>query len=168
MTRRTALAGLVAGTLSIAAGYGSAFLPGPPPGWAAWALGIGSSAVMVASMALGAVREGKGVGRLAWSFAFVFVVLAGGFCTVMLLPPETPASPLFVGLPLRAAIVLIGIGLLPLLVLPVAYALTFDEMTLSEDDLERVRAAAKALQAGADASRHPHANAATSVAQEAR
>ena len=34
MTRRTALAGLLAGTLAIAAGYGSAFLPGPPPAWA--------------------------------------------------------------------------------------------------------------------------------------
>ncbi|HYH80637.1 MAG TPA: hypothetical protein VEX86_12610 [Longimicrobium sp.] len=168
MTRRTALAGLLAGTLAIAAAYGSAFLPGPPPGWAAWALGIGSATVMVASMALGAVREGKGVGRLKWSFAFVFVVLAGGFCAVMALPAETAASPLFLGLPLRAAIVLIGIGLLPLLVLPVAYALTFDDMTLSEDDLERVRAAAKALRAGAGTPPHADANAAPPVPAEAR
>ena len=58
MTRRTALAGLLAGTLMLAAGYGSAFLPGPPPAWAAWALATGSSLVMVASMALGAAREG--------------------------------------------------------------------------------------------------------------
>ena len=145
MTRRTALAGLLAGTLMIAAGYGSAFLPGPPPAWAAWALGTGSSLVMVASMALGAVRPGKGVGSLKWAFAFVFVVLAGGFAAVMLLPAEAPGAPLYFGLPLRAAIILVGIGLLPLLVLPVAYALTFDEMTLSEDDLARVRAAALAL-----------------------
>jgi hypothetical protein len=145
MTRRTALAGLLAGTLMIAAGYGSAFLAGPPPAWAAWALGTGSSLVMVASMALGAVRPGKGVGGLKWAFAFVFVVLAGGFAAVMLLPAEAPGAPLYFGLPLRAAIILVGIGLLPLLVLPVAYALTFDEMTLSEDDLARVRAAALAL-----------------------
>ena len=145
MTRRTALAGLLAGTLMNAAGYGSAFLPGPPPAWAAWALGTGSSLVMVASMALGAVRPGKGIGRLKWAFAFVFVVLAGGFAAVMLLPAEAPGAPLYFGLPLRAAIILVGIGLLPLLVLPVAYALTFDEMTLSEDDLARVRAAALAL-----------------------
>jgi len=45
--------------------------------------------------------------------------------------------------------VLIGIGLLPLLVLPLAYALTFDEMTLSEADLARVRDAARALAPGA-------------------
>jgi hypothetical protein len=151
MNRRTALAGLLAGTLMLAAGYGSAFLPGPPPAWAAWALGTGSSLVMVASMALGAVRPGQGVGRLKWAFAFVFVVLAGGFAAVMLLPAEAPGAPLYFGLPLRAAIILIGIGLLPLLVLPVAYALTFDEMTLSEDDLARVRAAALALRPAAPA-----------------
>lgn len=147
MTRRISLAALLAGTLAITAAYGSAFLAGPPPAWAAWALGIGTSVVMVASMALGAARQGRGIGRLKWPFAFVFLVLAGGFSAVMVLPDEAPGAPLFLGLPLRAAIVLIGIGLLPLLVLPVAYALTFDDMTLGEDDLARVRAAAKALQA---------------------
>ena len=145
MTRRLALAALLAGTVAIAAAYASAFLAGPPPAWAAWALAIGTAVVMVAAMALGAVRQGKGIGRLKWPFAFVFIVLAGGFCAVMVLPQEAPGAPLFLGLPLRAAIVLIGIGLLPLLVLPVAYALTFDDMTLGEDDLARVRAAAQAL-----------------------
>jgi hypothetical protein len=155
MTRRTSLAALVAGTLAIAAAYGSAFLPGDPPAWAAWALGTGQAVVMVAAMALGAARPGRGVGRLKWPFAFVFLVLAGGFGAVMVLPPETPGSPLFLGLPLRAAIVLLGIGILPLLVLPVAYALTFDEMTLGEDDLARVRAAARALREGPAAAHTP-------------
>jgi hypothetical protein len=152
MTRRTALAALLAGTLLIAAGYGSAFLPGDPPAWAAWALGVGNALVMVAAMALGAARRGKGIGRLALPFAFVFLVLAGGFGAVMVLPEETVASPLYFGLPLRAAIVLIGVGLLPLLVLPLAYAMTFDEMTLGEDDLARVRAAALELRARAETS----------------
>jgi hypothetical protein len=151
MTQRTSLAALLAGTLAIAAAYGSAFLPGPPPAWAAWALGTGTAVVMVASMALGAARRGGGIGRLKWPFAFVFLVLAGGFGAVMALPGEAPGAPLFLGLPLRAAIVLVGIGILPLLVLPVAYAVTFDEMTLGEDDLERVRAAARALRSGAAA-----------------
>ncbi|HEX9938454.1 MAG TPA: hypothetical protein VGB15_15060 [Longimicrobium sp.] len=166
MTRRLALAALVAGTLAIAAAYGSAFLAGPPPAWAAWALGVGSSVVMVASMALGAVRQEKGIGRLKWPFAFVFIVLAGGFSAVMVLPDEAPGAPLFLGLPLRAAIVLIGIGLLPLLVLPVAYALTFDDMTLGEDDLARVRAAAKALREQA-AAPQPTETPATPVPAEA-
>jgi hypothetical protein len=36
-------------------------------------------------------------------------------------------------------VVLFGIGFLPLLVAPVAYALTFEEQTLRPGDLERVR-----------------------------
>jgi len=55
------------------------------------------------------------------------------------MPPETATSPLWLGLPFRAAVVLYGIGILPLFVLPFAYALTFESLTLSEADLERVR-----------------------------
>ena len=51
---------------------------------------------------------------------------------------------------------LLGIGLLPLLVLPIAYALTFDDMTLSEADLERVREAARAWQAAQPPARAAH------------
>lgn len=144
MTRRTALLALLLGTLAIAAAYASAFLPGPAPAWSAWAMGMGTAVVMVASMALGAIRS-RGLGRLKLPFAFVFLILAGGFAAALALPAEAPGDPLFLGLPARAAIVLIGIGLVPLLVLPVAYALTFDEMTLGEDDLARVRAAAREL-----------------------
>jgi type II secretory pathway component PulM len=64
-----------------------------------------------------------------------------------------PADPtLFLGLPPRAAVVLLGIGLLPLLVLPIAYALTFDEMTLNEADWEKIREAARVYQASQSAS----------------
>ena len=138
MARRYSLFALLAGTLAIAAGYASAFLPGDPPGWSAWAMGMGTAVVMVASMALGAARGGR-IGRLKLPFALVFLILAGGFAAALALPPETAESPLFLGLPPRAAVVLLGIGLLPLLIMPVAYALTFDEMTLSEEDLARVR-----------------------------
>ena len=162
MARRYSLAALLGGTLLIAAAYASTLLPGGPPAWSAWAMGIGTATVMVASMALGAARKG-GVGRLKLPFAFTFLVLAGGFCAVLALPPEPVGAPLYLGLPLRAAIVLVGIGLLPLFVLPVAYALTFDEMTLSQEDLERVRAAALRLRAGDAAPRSAPAPAAQEV-----
>ncbi len=167
MSKRSALAGLVLSTLLIAAGYASAFLPGDPPRWAPWALAMGTSAIMVASMALGAVRRG-GVGRLALPFAATFLVLAGGFAAALVLPPTDPADPtLWLGLPPAAAIVLYGIGLLPLLFLPLAYALTFDEMTLSEADLARVREAARALApaAAVEAAPAPAAPAGVEVAR---
>ena len=43
--------------------------------------------------------------------------------------------------PLRSTIVLLGIAIVPILVMPFAWALTFDSSMLSEDDLLRLRAA---------------------------
>ena len=156
MARRNSLLALFAGTLAIAAAYAGAFLPGDPPGWAAWALALGTATVMVSASALGAVRADRGLGRLKLPFALAFFIVAGGFALVLSMPGVDAADPaLFLGLPPRAAVVLLGIGLLPLLVMPVAYALTFDDMTLSESDLARVREAARAWQAGQAAAAHP-------------
>jgi hypothetical protein len=153
MARRNSLLALLAGTLAIAAAYASAFLPGDPPGWAAWALAFGAATVMVSAAALGAARVDRGLGRLTLPLAITFLIVAGGFALVLSMPDADPANPtLFLGLPARAAVVLLGIGLLPLLVLPLSYALTFDNMTLSEADLERVRAGARAWHAAQVAS----------------
>jgi hypothetical protein len=81
-----------------------------------------------------------GIGPLKYPFAFVVAVLAIGFCAALALPAtEGPLSKLWLGLPARAAIVIYGIGLLPIIVLPVAYALTFETQTLNAEDVERVR-----------------------------
>lgn len=162
MHRRIPLLAFFAGTLACAAAYGSAFLPGPPTAWAPWALGMGTATVMVAASALGAARAGRGLGRLRVPLALVFLILAGGFAVALRVPPPDPANPvLFLGLPAGAAVVLLGIGLLPLLVLPVAYALTFEATTLSAADLERVRRAGAEFRAArAAASRPPRPSAA--------
>ncbi len=159
MARRNSLLALLAGTLAIAAAYASAFLPGDPPGWAAWALAMGTATVMVSAGALGASRVDRGLGRLKLPFAIVFLIVAGGFALVLSMPGVDPANPaLFLGLPPRAAVVLLGIGLLPLLVMPVAYALTFDDMTLNESDWERVREAARVYQAAQAGTPAAHAD----------
>lgn len=146
--QRAALAVIFLATAAIGVAYAAAWLPGGAPEWTAWLLVIGTAAVLTAAMALGAQKAGR-VGRLGWVFAFVFLVIAGGFGAALLLPPADPADPaLWLGLPPRAAIILYGIGVLPFFVVPVAYALTFDERTLSEADLERVRRAARELREG--------------------
>jgi hypothetical protein len=143
-TRRAALAALVAGILAIATGYGAAFIPGGPPTWAPWLLALGIPVALGAIMILGAARGQMGVGRLKYPFAFVVAVLAIGFCAALALPAtESPLSRLWLGLPARAAIVIYGIGLLPIIVLPVAYALTFETQTLNAEDVERVRKLAR-------------------------
>jgi hypothetical protein len=143
-TRRAALVALFSGMLAIAIGYSGAFLPEGTPAWAPWLLALGIPVALGAIMILGAARGRMGIGPLKYPFAFVVAVLAIGFCAALALPAtESPLSELWLGLPARAAIVIYGIGLLPIIVLPVAYALTFETQTLSAEDVERVRELAR-------------------------
>jgi hypothetical protein len=144
--KRAALATIALSSLTIAAGYASVFLPGGTPAWAPWTFVLGIACLLLGVMTLGAARTGRGIGRLVLPFAFIWLVLVGGFGLVLLLPPADSANPvLWVGLPAGAAVVLYGIGLFPVLILPLGYALTFDAITLNETDLERVRAAGRAF-----------------------
>ena len=94
-----------------------------------------------------------GIGPLKYPFAFVVAVLAIGFCAALAIPAtEGPVSKLWLGLPARAAIVIYGIGLLPIIVLPVAYALTFDTQTLNAEDVARVRELARENKARSEGS----------------
>ena len=136
---RGALVGLVAAVAAAGAAYGAVLLPGPTPGWAPWLLALGGVASILSLMALGAARDRR-LGRLLPVFVVAALVVGGGFAALLVLPPAGPGDPLLLGLPLRAAILLYGVGLLPTILIPVAYALTF-EQTLTDDDLERVRRA---------------------------
>ena len=150
-TRRAALAVLILSIGAIAVAYASAFQPSGPPIWAAWLLALGIPLSIGAIMILGAARGNHGVGSLKGPFAFVIVVLAAGFCAALLMPAtESANSALWLGLPARAAIVIYGVGLLPTIVLPIAYALTFETQTLRTEDLEQIRALARRSAAAND------------------
>jgi uncharacterized membrane protein len=145
MQRRAALFGLTVSTAAIVAAYGSAFLPAGATRISALLMIFGIATMAISIMALGSVRHGEKLGILAYVFAVVFIVLLAGFSLALLMPDaDDAATQLFLGLPPRAAIVVYGIGILPVLVLPLAYAWTFEKRTLTEADLERVREAAKA------------------------
>ena len=147
--KRVALAAIFLSTCLIGAAYASVLLLGRAPAWAPWSFMIGTATVMLATIVLGAARRGGGVGRLALPFALIYALLLAGFGAVLALPPEAGAdTPLWLGLPRRAAIVLYGIGILPLFLLPLAYAFTFESMTLREEDLTRIAAARRAGEAG--------------------
>lgn len=150
--RRFALFGLVISTASIVLAYLLAFMPGGAGNAAALLMVFGIATMAVSLMTLGAVRAGEKLGILGFAFVFVFTVLMGGFALALLLPDaDGAATRLFFGLPPRAAIVIYGIGLLPVLVLPLIYALTFEQRTLTEEDLERVRQAAAAVHSASNA-----------------
>ena len=145
MLKQVAIGGFAAATLGVACVYASAFLPGGPPSIAIPLLIVSIATMMVATMVIGAAR-GDSIGRLAVPLAFTWIVMVAGFLAAYWLPADTAANPsLFLGLPRRAAIVLYGVGLLPLIAIPFAYAFTFDDATLSDADLERLRGEAHAI-----------------------
>ena len=139
-TRTVALTALCVAIAVIAIGYAAAFRQSGTPVWAPWLLALGIPVSLGAIMVLGAARGQKGIGSLKLPFLFVVAVLAIGFCAALAMPAtEGPLAKLWLGLPARAAVAIYGVGLLPIVVLPVAYALTFDTQTLSAEDVERVR-----------------------------
>lgn len=140
LARRTTVVVLFLSVAAIALGYAGAFARNGPSPWSAWMVAIAVPIAIVAIMILGAIRGQAGIGRLKIPFVFVALILIVGFIAALALPAtESATSKLWLGLPLRAAIVIYGIGLLPIVVLPVAYALTFETQTLSAEDVERVR-----------------------------
>ena len=69
MTKSIAIVVLLVSTLLIGAAYAAALIAGSVPSWTPWALMIGTSTVMLATMVLGASRNGRGIGKLAGPFA---------------------------------------------------------------------------------------------------
>jgi hypothetical protein len=69
----------------------------------------------------------------------LFVVLLLGFGLPMVLAPEAAAGPLFLGLPVRTAIEVYGIGLLPALFLPLVFAAGFRDRGLDQASLDQLR-----------------------------
>jgi hypothetical protein len=140
-----ALSGVVLGTLGIGAAYATAFFPHTVGAAGPYLMAVAVPVCMVATMTLGAVRGSRGLGGLGWPILLLFVLMCtlvgGSFLLALQLPPDTVAGPYWLGLPRRAAVVVYGVGILPLFVLPLAYAFTFDALTLSDADLARVRAA---------------------------
>ncbi len=140
ITKRVARFALTAALIAIAVAYASAFKSGGAPGWAPWLLAIGIPVALVGVMVMGAARGRSGIKKLLIPFTFIGILLTLGFCLALGLPADESArSSLLFGLPLRAAIIIYGVGLIPIVILPVAYALTFETQTLSSDDLEKVR-----------------------------
>lgn len=141
MTTRFAISALVLSCAAVAGAYLLAFMPGGAPPLAAWCLSLGSAGALASAMALGAMRRGRLPRAARIACAVTFATVAGAFAAALLLPGD--GDRLWLGLPLRAAIIIYGIGVVPLLVLPWAYAASFDADTLNDADLDRLRALSK-------------------------
>ena len=139
---------LAASCCLVAAAYLAMFITSAAPSWAPLALAVGANGVIMSLMAIGAVRHDTMPRSLAWTFGGLFVLCAGAFVVALLLPAhEAAGGALLLGLPMRSALVLYGVGVVPIGVLPFAYAFTFESSTLNDDDLVRVREAYVAMRA---------------------
>jgi hypothetical protein len=137
--------------LVVGAGYAGSFTPGGPAAWAPWCLSTGTCGALMSLMALGSVRRGRIAPALRWVFAGMFVWCAGCFAVALALPAdEGVGGALLFGFPLRSTVVLLGVAVVPILVFPLAWALTFESSMLSEDDLKKLRAAQAAMAAAND------------------
>ncbi|MGI8843417.1 MAG: hypothetical protein ACR2HZ_06945 [Gemmatimonadaceae bacterium] len=136
--RSRALGVLCIALVAIATAYASAFVVPGGASWSVPAFILGMCLASGAMMALGAAKGGR-LGVLLVPIGLTIAIVVAGLLLAWGLPAEN--EPLWLGLPRRAAIVIYGVALLPMFVLPVAYALTFDRVTLRPEDIVAVRAA---------------------------
>ncbi|MES2307102.1 MAG: hypothetical protein V4558_16495 [Gemmatimonadota bacterium] len=137
--RSAALAAVVAGVLLVGAAY-LATWAGRAPAFALYAMIAGIALQVSGITILGGARPGRTNRPVLIAAGFLAGVIILGFGAAALLPPENIATgPYFLGLPRRAAIILLGVGVLPFLVLPFLYAADFDAGGLDESSLERLR-----------------------------
>ena len=139
--------GLVGGLLAQLAAYLVAIAVRPDAAAVAWLAVVGIAASLSGTLVIGAMRNDR-LSRPALLAAVVLLLVPViGFGSAILLPAESAADPnLILGLPRRAALVLLGVGVLPLFILPFAYAsdtnnapLDAEALTALRDEAERLR-----------------------------
>lgn len=142
--RRIGLLLLIAGVIAAAFAY-TAVLTGVAGAAAPWLLAVGAASVLAGIACLGAARgrtPGAPRGRtLGVAIAVAFAAVVAGLLLALALPAPAADGPLLLGLPRVTAILLLLAGLVPLLLLPIVYAVAFEDEVISERDIEHVRAA---------------------------
>ena len=112
---------------------------------AAWLMIIGLALSLPGVIVLAAARNGRNsiwFGVAALLLATIFLL---GFGAALLLAPESVEGPLWIGLPRRAAIILLCVGLLPFLILPTIHAWKFDDTGLDPEALASFRIETESL-----------------------
>lgn len=136
--RGIGLSGVVAGTLCAGGAYAAAWLSDGVSLIAPWLMVAGITLTLGASVLLGAGRTMRRP-LLVVAAILLAILLAGVFGAALLLPRESLSDHLLFGLPRRLALVVYGIGLLPALILPLAFALDFRDVGLDPAGLKALR-----------------------------
>ena len=142
--------GVVGGLLAQLGAYLVAMAVAPDAPSVVWLAIVGISTSLSGTLVIGATRNGR-LSRPAILAALVLLLVPlSAFSAAVLLPVESPTDPLVLGLPRRAALVLLGIGVLPLFILPFAYASDTNNAPLDAQALTELRAEAERLRGAGD------------------
>jgi hypothetical protein len=119
---------VIGGTVSVALAYALAFAAAPWPTRSAWLMAVAQPAIMVGALALG--TRGRSASDRRWVSALLVVAVSvlGGLLAALWMPEEQANSPLWFGLPPRVLVLLLLVVMVPLVLLPWAYAKTFVAM----------------------------------------
>lgn len=137
--RRVGLALLIIGSLAVALAYGVT-LAGVAATAAPWWLAGGTTAILASLATIAAARRGRRTPILAATIVITFCCVGAGFFLPLAMPAPLAGDALLLGLPRPTAILLLLVHVVPLLLLPLAYAAAFETEVLGADDLERLRA----------------------------
>lgn len=102
----------------------------------------GVTAVLVSAMPVVLVLLASGPRlsrRLGFALLALWILLAGSFLGLIWLTRVGGAAAQVAGIPVPLGLLLVGLGLAPLALVSWTYATTFDEMGISDSDLETLR-----------------------------
>lgn len=150
--QRLGLGALILGVALIGLAYGAAWSSAGVPLWGVWSMILGAALLMSGMLALVAARSGMDPRRTAAASVVLLMILLAGFGLPVVLPVEHAGSQLVLGLPVRAALEIYGVGLLPALFLPLLFAVEFREAGLDQDSLDQLRVECERLRRTADPS----------------
>lgn len=115
-------------------------------------LAFGASAVLAGMLSLAARRPFGTPRALRTTIRLAFAATFGGLLYAIFAAPPTADDPLLLGLPRVTAVMLLVTGLIPLVVLPLAYARAFARDVLGEEEIARIAELARDIAAERGAS----------------
>lgn len=125
VSSRRAISGLALGTLFIAVAYGTAFFTTAGPA-GLWAMVGGLVLLSLSTIVLTAPASARGRRVLHVALALSGICVAAGLAAPLVLGTEARADESLVwGLPLRAIWVIMVAGVVPLIVMPIAFAIAW-------------------------------------------
>lgn len=124
---------LVGGLLAVAVAYLLTGV-GVATAVAPWALAAGTTAVLAGLAHLAIPRRGSGASVLRLAVTLSLTSVLAGFLLPLLLPEVTATTPLWLGLPRPTAWLVLLTFVVPLIVLPVAYAVAFPREVLRPEE----------------------------------